>query len=169
MLQLPPSIWFICWWLPAHLTSRLCSWWTDPHWCANSSRFPLVFPSGLSASLCRNYWSIKSFCLCLSNPVGRSSLWVVHLRSHSSWTITKCWPLQLSSDLRKNGPNCRKLKLDVWETVIVTCVVSAWLLSSFRPIVRRKPCLHPISPFPVMENSPDCHYFWSHTSVLRLT
>ena len=42
------------------------------------------------------------------------------------------------------------------EMVVATCVVSARrILSSFRPIVYRKPLLDPISRFPVIENSAD--------------
>ena len=47
----------------------------------------------------------------------------------------------------QNRPNCHKMKQDISETMSED-------FSSFRHIVLRKSCLHPISSYPVIENSP---------------
>ena len=46
------------------------------------------------------------------------------------------------------------MKSDISETVIATCVVSARLILSFKPIVRRKPHLVRINRFPFIETTP---------------
>ena len=59
--------------------------------------------------------------------------------------------------------------MPISETVIAVCVVSArHILSSFRPITWRKPCLNPISHFLVLQNSPDCHNCFSYTLKVKL-
>ena len=57
----------------------------------------------------------------------------------------------------------RKLKSDIWETVIVLCIVSARrILYSFSTIIRINLRLDPISCFPVIENSTDFSMFLSY-------
>ena len=63
----------------------------------------------------------------------------------------------------------RKLKLDIYERTIATCLVSVRLiLSSFWPIAQRKPPLDRISRFLAVESSTDFSIFVStlgHTNL----
>ena len=90
--------------------------------------------------------------------------------SHTTYTRRICFRLACFTTITKynfngktflrNRANRRKLKSVIWKTVIFLSVVSAWrILSSFRPIVLRKPCLHPISSFSVIHNIPGIQIF----------